>query len=93
MLGVFGGQSFEAGKGVIVIQVENLVEADSGLLQETPGCADSQPEVGSKPALRERSRPGKRATRRTVWKSVAFCDPNGLPEWLSGTVQSTTVLF
>ena len=35
MLGVFGGQSFEAGKGVIVIQVENLVEADSGLLQET----------------------------------------------------------
>ena len=35
MLGVFGGQSFEAGKGVIVIQVENLIEADSGFLQET----------------------------------------------------------
>ena len=24
---------------------------------------------------------------------MTFCDPNGLPEWLSGTVQSTTVLF
>ncbi len=35
MLGVFGGQSFEGGKGFIVIQIENLVEADSGFLQES----------------------------------------------------------
>ena len=35
MLWVFRGQYLEGRKGFIVIQIENLIEADPGFLQET----------------------------------------------------------